>query len=292
MRSMTGFGKHTDSNEHFEINVEIKTVNHRYFDFHVRMPGFLNFMEMDLKKRVQSQMERGRVDLSVYLVKKDAEGRKVSVNLALAEKLKESMDFLKEELDLNSQVSLSDLLRFDDVLSIVPEEEDEDLLKDFVLSNLDLALEDLNTMREREGQNLKKDLERLLDRLEEKRQSMNERSPKLADEMEERFNKALEKLHMDLDEKDYHRVAIEVCIYREKIDIREEVVRLGSHIQQFRQKMEEEGSVGKTLDFIVQEMNREVNTISSKSNDAILTADAVEAKTIIESIREQIQNIE
>lgn len=291
MKSMTGFGSSSLELEDCSIDIEIKSVNNRYLDFNFSMPSYLNFMLEDMKSLIKNKLKRGRVDVYIKIKKYQLSVDSVDINYELAQKIKEKLDSLNQKLDMASDINVRDLVKYDDVMSFTYKDLDNEFLHDNILKVLDEAVNKIYSMRSIEGDNLMEDLSTNLSKIEEqisKISSVTENSVK--EYRENLFNKISELLDEEKIDKD--RMYLEVALMADKVDINEELKRFDSHIVQFKSAMDMKDCIGRKLDFIIQEMNREINTISSKSNDESISVCVIEVKSLIEKLREQVQNIE
>ena len=291
MKSMTGFGSSSLELEDCSIDIEIKSVNNRYLDFNFSMPSYLNFMLEDMKSLIKNKLKRGRVDVYIKIKKYQLSVDSVDINYELAQKIKEKLDSLNQKLDMASDINVRDLVKYDDVMSFTYKDLDNEFLHDNILKVLDEAVNKIYSMRSIEGDNLREDLSTNLSKIEEqisKISSLTENSVK--EYRENLFNKISELLDEEKIDKD--RMYLEVALMADKADINEELKRFDSHIVQFKSTMDIKDCIGRKLDFIIQEMNREINTISSKSNDESISVCVIEVKSLIEKLREQVQNIE
>lgn len=291
MKSMTGFGSSSLELEDCSIDIEIKSVNNRYLDFNFSMPSYLNFMLEDMKSLIKNKLKRGRVDVYIKIKKYQLAVDSVDINYELAQKIKEKLDSLNEKLDMKSDINVRDLVKYDDVMSFTYKDLDNEFLHDNILKVLNEAVNKIYSMRSTEGDNLREDLSTNLSKIEEeisKISSLTENSVK--EYRENLFNKISELLDEEKIDKD--RMYLEVALMADKVDINEELKRFDSHIVQFKSVMDMKDCIGRKLDFIIQEMNREINTISSKSNDENISVCVIEVKSLIEKLREQVQNIE
>lgn len=291
MKSMTGFGFSSLELEDCSIDIEIKSVNNRYLDFNFSMPSYLNFMLEDMKSLIKNKLKRGRVDVYIKIKKYQLSVDSVDINYELAQKIKEKLDSLNQKLDMASDINVRDLVKYDDVMSFTYKDLDNEFLHDNILKVLDEAVNKIYSMRSIEGDNLMEDLSTNLSKIEEqisKISSLTENSVK--EYRENLFNKISELLDEETIDKD--RMYLEVALMADKVDINEELKRFDSHIVQFKSAMDMKDCIGRKLDFIIQEMNREINTISSKSNDESISICVIEVKSLIEKLREQVQNIE
>lgn len=291
MKSMTGFGSSSLELEDCSIDIEIKSVNNRYLDFNFSMPSYLNFMLEDMKSLIKNKLKRGRVDVYIKIKKYQLSVDSVDINYELAQKIKEKLDSLNQKLEMTSDINVRDLVKYDDVMSFTYKDLDNEFLHDNILKVLDEAVNKIYSMRSIEGDNLMEDLSSNLSKIEEqisKISSLTENSVK--EYRENLFNKISELLDEEKIDKD--RIYLEVALMADKVDINEELKRFDSHIVQFKSAMDMKDCIGRKLDFIIQEMNREINTISSKSNDESISVCVIEVKSLIEKLREQVQNIE
>lgn len=291
IKSMTGYGKNTQMLSGREITVEIKSVNHRFFEFSARFPRAFGFLEERIKSYVQSRVSRGKIEVNVSIVNVEAQDTKIAVNEEVAKGYIEALRSLCEPLGVTDDIRLSSVARFPDVFTITKADTDEEMLWNDVKSVLENAVDAFCQMREREGENLKKDFENRLVNIENFVKNVEERSPKRVEEYRERLYKKISEVlsNTSIDE---NRVITEVAIFADKVAVDEETVRLKSHIEQFREILALDEPIGKKLDFLIQEFNREANTIGSKSQDTEGARYVVSIKSEIEKIREQIQNVE
>ncbi|MDD3193284.1 MAG: YicC family protein [Oscillospiraceae bacterium] len=291
IRSMTGYGRAEALVDGRNILVEIRSVNHRYFEFSSRVPRAYGFLESRLKAYLQGKLSRGKVDVNVSIQTMEGSNANVQINQELAASYVEALRTLKEPLGLTDDLSLSTISRFSDIFTVSRESEDEETVWADVLQVADEAAGRFVQMREAEGAKMKEDVEGRLDFILQAVEQIEERSPKTVEEYRARlYNKMSEVLgNTQIDEQ---RILTEAAIYAEKIAVAEETVRLRSHIDQFRAIMKQGGPAGRKLDFLIQEFNRETNTIGSKAQDIEIARIVVDVKSEIEKIREQIQNIE
>ena len=291
IKSMTGFGRCEVLKDSRKFTVESKSVNHRYLDVNIRMPKKLNFFETSIRTLLKSYADRGKVD--IFITYEDLSQSQVSVkyNAALAAEYLKYLNQMAEEFSLDNDVRVSTLSRYPEVFTMEECSEDEDELWNGLKEALEGAFSQFVEMRTKEGERLKEDILLKLDLLSEQIRFIEERSPQIIAEyrtkLEEKMRELLEDTQID-----DNRIAAEVILFADKICTDEEVVRLKSHIQHMKETLEESNGIGRKLDFIAQEMNREANTILSKANDLDISNRAISLKTEIEKIREQIQNIE
>lgn len=290
-RSMTGYGRARGLDDGREIVVEIRAVNHRYYEFSARLPKGLLFLEEKLKALLSEEISRGKVEISVTVTRPESAGMEVSANTELALAYLSALRGMNERLGLNDNLELSDILRLPDVLTVTKEPEDEEAVTQAVLKVAREALDSFLEMRRAEGAKLVEDLAGKISALEVMRGRVAQLEPESTENYRQRLLAKLQELlgERDIDEQ---RILTETAIFADKIAVDEETVRLKSHLEQFGSLLESGGAVGRKLDFLVQEMNREVNTIGSKAQNLEITKLVVDMKAEIEKIREQIQNIE
>ena len=291
IKSMTGFGRCEIQKESRKFTVELKSVNHRYLDVNIRMPKKLNFFETAIRTLLKSYANRGKVD--IFITYEDLSQTQVSVkyNAALAAEYMKYLKQMEEEFGLENDVRVSTLSRYPEVFTMEEQSEDEEELWNGLKEALEGAFTQFVETRKTEGENLKKDITSKLDLLSEQIGFIEERSPQIVAEYRAKLEDKMKELLADTQIEE-SRVASEVILFADKICTDEEVVRLKSHISHMRNTLEEKDEIGRKLDFIAQEMNREANTILSKANDIEVSDRAISLKTEIEKIREQIQNIE
>ncbi len=291
IRSMTGYGRGEFETNCRKFTVEIKSVNHKYNDFSVKLPRSLFYLEDEIRKYLSSRIKRGKTDIYISFETFSKDDIEITVNEVLAEMLVEKLNFLKEKYNLSSNETLSLVTKFPDVLTVEKKNEDEDEIRKSMFQAIDIALESFVKMREKEGENLKNDILEKVNVIEDTVKNITLLSEVVVEEyknkLETRINELLQKYEID-----EQRLATEVAIVADKCCIDEEITRLKSHIIQMREILHNGGQIGRKLDFVVQEMNRESNTIASKSNDIRITNYSITLKSEIEKIREQIQNIE
>ena len=289
--SMTGYGSAKGSVEGQEITVELKSVNNRYLDCSVRLPRNFLFAEDTVKQAVSAGVSRGKVDVFVSAQASQDSGTVVSVNEELARGYRDAVARIAETLGLESGLNAFSLARFPDVLTVERRELDKDKAAAALSEITAKAVEEFNAMREREGERLRRDMLGKLETIEGLVSVVEERSPQTVKEYRERLEARLRAILADrsLDEQ---RVITEAAIFADRTAVDEETVRLRSHIAQFRTMLEEGSPIGRKMDFLVQEFNRESNTIGSKCSDASLAKVVVDLKSEIEKIREQLQNVE
>lgn len=291
IKSMTGFGRCEVEKDSRKFTVELKSVNHRYLDVNIRMPKKLNFFETAIRNLLKSYANRGKVD--IFITYEDLSQTQVAVkyNAVLAGEYLKYLKQMEEEFGLENDVRVSTLSRYPEVLTMEEQTEDEEELWSGLKEALEGAFTQFVQTRQTEGENLKKDILSKLDHLDELTACIEERSPQIVSEYRIRLEEKMKELLADTQIEE-NRIAAEVILFADKICTDEEIVRLKSHVSHMRSTLDEKDEIGRKLDFIAQEMNREANTILSKANDIVVSDYAISLKTEIEKIREQIQNIE
>ncbi len=290
IKSMTGFGRGEASQDNITFSVDIKTVNHRYSDIAVRMPRIVSALEEKVREYISTKLNRGKIDVYINY---DSFGQdtKVKLDINLAAAYVEALQTLKSQFGVKDDITLSLLTRFSDVLKLDTEEKDLDFLWGILKNALEQAVDGLLEMRSREGERLRTDMMNKLDSIKATVDEISAKSATLVDEYKNKLYEKIKELAKDI-QLDENRLLTEVAIFADKATIDEEIVRLGSHIQEFKKTLSMQVPIGKKLDFIVQEMNREINTIGSKCSDLSVVNSVIEVKSVIEKIREQVQNIE
>lgn len=291
VKSMTGFGRAKLTLDGLDVTVEIKSVNHRYFEFTSRLPRGCNFLEDKLKSFCSQYITRGKVEVSVIIDDSSEDSTEVDVNSAYAAALVSELKKTAEELKIENDVKMSSLILLPDFLNVKKRTLPDETVTAAVLKTAEEAVKGFVKMRETEGEKLKTDINGRTDFILKNVAFIDERSPKTVAAYRERLEKKIKELLGDKTV-DEQRLLTETAIFADKVAVAEETVRLKSHISQLTDLLYTGGAIGRKLDFIVQEMNRETNTIGSKAQDAEITRAVVDMKSEIEKIREQIQNIE
>ena len=291
IKSMTGFGRCEIAEADRKITVEMKSVNHRYLDVTIKMPKKLNFFEAAIRTELKNYMQRGKVDLFITYEDFTESNVCVKYNKELAAEYMQYFDRMAEDFSLDNDIRVSTLARFPEILTMEEQTVDEEQLWQLLDKALKGAAENFVETRIREGENLRNDLIAKLEGMLAHVDFITECSPEIIEEYKEKLTKKVEELLSDK-QVDESRLLMEVTIFADKVCVDEELVRLRSHITATRDALLAGGSIGRKLDFIAQEMNREANTILSKSSDLEISNRAIELKTEIEKVREQIQNIE
>ncbi len=289
--SMTGFGRDKQTISDYDITVEIRSVNHRYFEFSSRIPRAFQFMEEALKALCREKIARGKVELSVIIEDRRENAVELEVNRQYADAYIKALHTLAENYQLKDDITLSSFVGNNEIFTARRREADEETVKAAVVTVAEAAIEKFLAMRAIEGERLKNDVVSRTDTILSAVCFVEERSPETVKEYRERIEQKIRELIGDT-QVDEQRLLTETAIFADKIAVAEETVRLRSHIKQMVAALEAGGVVGRNLDFIIQEMNREANTIGSKAQDIEITKTVVEIKSEIEKIREQIQNIE
>lgn len=291
IKSMTGFGRSEIVKGNRKISVEIKSVNHRYLEAGIKMPKKLNVFESRMRDLLKKYATRGKIDIFINYEDDSESQVNLKFNQNIADEYMAIFNNLSEKYNLKNDMTVGGLARFPEVITMDEVQEDEEELWHFIEEAMKAALEQFVNTRILEGENLKKDLLGKLDHMEELIAFVEKRSPEIMKEYRSKLESKVKELLGDttIDES---RIATEVIIYADKICVDEETVRLRSHIEHARKCLNEEGGIGRKMDFIAQEMNREANTTLSKANDIEISNAAIDLKTEIEKVREQIQNIE
>ena len=285
MKSMTGFGIAKQIINEREYNIEIKSVNHKYSDINIKLPRNISYIEEMVRKQISNKISRGKIDIYITFNNFSIDGKLVTINKDLAKLYISELKELAKETEINDNIEVIDICKFPDILQIQTDKENEDNIKEELSMCLEVAIQNLNDMKIKEG------IIKRMDKVESMVNNIFEFSTGLIEEYVVKLKERIQDLlHANII--DETRIAQETVIYSDKCSIEEELTRLKSHIKQFRDLMELDCAIGKKLDFIIQEMNRETNTIGSKSVKLEITNLVIDIKTELENIREQIQNIE
>ncbi len=290
IKSMTGFGRAKIEKEAKEYIVEIKTVNHKYNDIAIKIPKTISYLEENIKKLISKEIHRGKVEVYISFTNNSTEGKNIKINTEIAKLYIQELRQLAKEAGIVENINLMEITKLPDVLNIQNETEDKTIEEELTLA-VNQAIGSLLTMRKNEGEKMAVDLRKRIEILSEKIDKISGLSTGLVEEYVVKLEARIKEL-LSTDVVDQNRLAQEIVIYSDKCSIEEEITRLRSHFVQFNNLLDQEMPVGKKLDFIVQEMNRETNTIGAKANKLEITNLVVDMKTEIENIREQIQNIE
>lgn len=292
IRSMTGYGRGEAEQNEYHVVAELKAVNHRFAEITIRMSRELLALEEQVKKLIASQIKRGRIEVYITYERLAEKGSELVIDRQLAALITETGRQLAAHLGIPADLSVAQLLQFEGVLQVREEELDTDRIGSVLLQAVTEGVRKLADMRSREGEQLAGDFSQRLDRLAALTAQMVERGPLVVQEYRDRLLKRLREWIDGQAELDESRLLTEAAIFAERANIDEELVRLQSHIDQFQAALQLSEPVGRKLDFLVQEMNREINTIGSKANDLTMSQLVVEAKSVLEQIREQVQNVE
>jgi uncharacterized protein (TIGR00255 family) len=288
--SMTGFGRSKKETDSFFVSVEVKTVNHRFSEFYIRMPRQFNQIEDKIKKKLSSSIHRGRIEVYITVEGEGMVQRKVLVDWDLLDHYVKSIEKIQQKYVLEHGLSLRDLLSNEDIIHIEENETGNEDLERIVLEAVEEAMLSVKQMRDTEGYALGKDVSSRLQRFQEIVIDVEKMAPTVVNMYRERLSKRIDEfVGAQVDEA---RILTEVAIFADKADINEELTRLNSHIKQFEKILTLREPIGRKLDFLLQEMNREVNTIGSKANDSEIAKEVVDMKSILEKMKEQVQNIE
>jgi len=288
---MTGFGRSENEIDGRTISIEIKSVNHRYLDINPRMPRYFNFLEDALRKTIKSKLARGRVDIFINYQTSRDDAKSVEVNFPIIRAYIDAAKKISEQANVDNDLTMARLMTLPEALKVSDSKEDEDALNILLVKTLDEALDDLITSRSKEGENLKQDISDRLTTLGKLTDTIKSKEDVVVEEYRQKLQTRLTEL-LDKTDFDENRFNTEVTYFSDKCNITEELVRLSSHLTLFRNDLEMTKPCGRQFDFLVQEINREYNTIGSKSADKDITNSVLLAKSELEKIREQIQNIE
>ena len=291
IKSMTGYGSGKAELGGKTFTVEIKSVNSRYSDFSIKMPRVYTFLEDPVRKTASARINRGKVDIYINVESSGDDDSVVKVNEALAREYLEGLRSLSASLNISSNATAETFLRIPDVFTVDKADEDEALILKTVLDALSIALDGFDAMRIAEGKKLAGDLREHLGFILNATSEVEKRSPEIVTEYRARIEERVRDI-LGSATYDETRLLTEVAIFADKVNVNEETVRLKSHVDQFSKMLDEGGSVGRKIDFLIQEMNREINTIGSKSNDLDVARIVIDVKAEIEKLREQIQNVE
>ena len=291
IKSMTGFGRSVYENEGREYLIEIKSVNNRFSDINIKMPRSFNYLEEKIKKEVLKSVTRGKVDVYITFNNNSDKGKTIKLNTEIAKIYIDELKKLSKEADIIDNINIMDISKFPDVLNIKMEEDSEEIIEKELMIALGEAIKSFIDMREKEGSKIKQDFENRIEIISKKVELISNISTGLVEEYIVKLETRIKEL-LKTDVIDQTRLAQEVVIYSDKCSVQEELTRLRSHIAQFLNLTNENTAIGKKLDFLIQEMNRETNTIGSKANNLDITNLVVDIKTELENVREQVQNIE
>ncbi len=292
IRSMTGFGRGEAVNNNRTITIEMKSVNHRYCDINIRMPKVLFHIENKLKNIIKEEIHRGKIDVFINYDDRSDKANSIRYNKNLAEQYMDQFKQISQEFHIENDIKVSHLSRYPEVLVLEEQDQcEEEIIENLAFESLRIALSNIKETRSKEGQMLKSDLKLKLSDMLEYVEQLKSITPKVIEDYRIKLTERISEL-TDQALIDPERIAMEVAIYADKSCIDEEIVRLESHIKHMRDTLDADEAIGRKLDFISQEMNREANTVLSKANNIEVSNHGIEIKTLIEKVREQIQNIE
>lgn len=290
MNSMTGFGRAKLEKNNRTYNIEIKSVNHRYNDITVKIPRTISYLEEKIKKEISSKISRGKVDICVNFDNNSTDGKNIKMNKELANIYIQELKTLAKENNINDNIQVTEISKFPDVL-VIENIEDENIIWEELRICLNEAIESFIQMRQKEGDKIQEDLKIRINKILDKVCKISINSTRLVEEYVVKLETRIKEV-LNTDVVDKQRLAQEIVIYADKCSIEEEITRLNSHISQFNELINSNTPIGKKIDFLIQEMNREINTIGSKTSSLQITNLVIDIKTELEDIREQIQNIE
>ncbi|HHU69616.1 MAG TPA: YicC family protein [Thermoanaerobacterales bacterium] len=291
--SMTGYGRGEASSKYINFQVEIRSINHRYNDIRVRLPVSNIILEEKIKGLIKDTVSRGKVDVHITMeISGELKERLIYVDSAAIKAYYNAIEGLKYELGLEDKTDLSFLFSLPDVIKIQEPSLEEGEIWDILQMSINEAINNLIEMREKEGKELKNDLTLRINKIDKLINEIDEQSEHVVDYYREKLNNRINEILGGSYELNHERLEIEVAIMADKCDISEEITRINSHISQFLETLENDEPIGRKLDFILQELNREINTIGSKSNDAKISSYVIQIKSELEKLREQVQNIE
>lgn len=290
IKSMTGYGKSSLSINLREYQVEIKTVNHKYIDTNIRLPRSISYLEDDIRKLITSKLKRGKVDVLITFENFNKDDNEIKINKELAKMYIDSFKDLAQEENLSTNIDVTEITKLPDVV-IVKSNIDEEQIKTELLQVVENAINNLIEMRQSEGTRISDGILDKISQIEKKNEEIFGLSTGLIREYVVKLETRIKEI-LKTEELDKSRLMQEIVIYADKCSVEEEVTRLRSHISQLREIIESKEPTGKKMDFLIQEMNRETNTIGSKANNLEITNRVIDIKTILEDIREQVQNIE
>ena len=292
LTSMTGFGRGEVQGEGKQFNIELKSINHRYMDINIRLPRIFTYLEDNIRQVIKRYIKRGRIEVFINYKNLDGKDIQVTADIPLIQQYINALDEIHDTFKVEKNIDVTTIAKLPDVFKVDKKEEDEEKVWTFLEKALIIALEDLVKMRQIEGDKLREDLVKRIEIIGDLMDKVEQKSPKVVLEYKERLKKRIKDIMDEGIDIDEEKIAMEVALFADKSNITEEIIRFNSHIIQFKSSIMEDDAIGRKLDFIIQEMNREVNTIGSKSNDLVISNLVVEIKSELEKIREQVQNIE
>ena len=292
VRSMTSFGRaQSNENEKYMLSIEMKSVNNRYLDLNIRMPKFMNPLEQDIRNIISKSIKRGKVDLFITYSNLNNSSSACKLNLDLAKSYLDCLMQIRNALNVKDDISVSKIADFQDVVTLETKEEELETFQDELFLLINKAIDEMIEMREKEGNKLKEDILLKLSSIEKNIKDIYDLSEKFSIDYKKKLTERIKELTCDMPLNE-DRIMTEVAIFADKVAIDEEITRLSSHVSQMKDTLILDEPIGRKLDFIIQEMNRETNTMGSKSSNIELTNLVIDNKNILEKIREQVQNIE
>lgn len=289
--SMTGYGRGIKNNNEYSITIDLKSINHRYLELYFKIPKVYSFLEDGLRRDISNKISRGKFEILVNIERFSPLSTQVQLNKPLLSSYLTAIKDLKKEFKLKDKVTVSSIINLPDLFKSSQVDEDFEKLKSISSEALDEAITALLAMRKTEGIGLVKDLQSKINYLNDLHQKLQLLAPEVVISYQEKLTKRIQELVGNI-EIDPNRLATEIALFADKTDINEELVRIESHLQQFLSALQLTEPIGRRLDFIIQELNREINTIGSKANDLRISQIVIEFKSELEKMREQIQNIE
>lgn len=291
INSMTGFGRGSASSDGRSITIELKSVNHKYLDLNFRLPRSLNYLEEALRTAISAKLSRGHLDINLSYMNTREDAKSITLDSSLIAQYIEAGNSVAQQFNVENDLTVTTLLRFPDVVNIADSQDDEEEVKKLALSAVSQALSELAAMRVREGNNIYEDIIGKLKYLELLHKQMQERAPMVVAQYSQRLHERISAWLNEVDI-DKARIATEIALFADRVSIDEELVRIKSHLNEFNAMLNSTLPVGRSMDFLTQELTREFNTIGSKANDSELAKMVITAKAEVEKIREQVQNIE
>lgn len=293
IKSMTGYGKSERSNEIYNVSIELKSVNNRYLDINLRCPSSINYLDTKIRNIIKSRINRGRVEINIIIKNIKTDKMSIDINSELIKSYKDTFDKISLEISLDNNLGLNEYLKLPNVITEMDDTIEVEILEKILFETLDEALKRIIEMREKEAENLLQDIVDRIEILKEKITFISKKSDEINVKIKEEYILKVKEFIKDANFTiDEDRINQEIVILSEKSDITEEITRLNAHIENFINIIEKEEIVGRKLDFLIQEMNREINTIGSKTSKIDITETVIDFKSELEKIRQQIQNIE
>lgn len=289
--SMTGYGRGSTTNSEYSITIDLKSVNHRFLELNFKLPKSYSFLEDKLRREISTKLSRGKIDVVISIERFTVNDSQISLNRPVVVSYLQAVDELKNEYQVNGEIDISTLVALPEVFVASQPHDDQEELSNLASLAINEAINAMIAMRQAEGENLKNDLLQKMTILQKMREQILVFAPSVVLSYKEKLTKRIQELAEGI-EIDPNRIATEIAIFADKSDIHEELIRLDSHTVQFLNTLKSSEPVGRKLDFIIQEMNREINTIGSKANDLQVAQIVIDFKAELEKLREQVQNIE